>query len=234
MSGALEASIGSTGRPTSSPISAQRGLALRRQRCHRHPWRPASIAARRTAASGTSAAAAIASWTSASSAPCRTAPVTTPRSQACSASVARPKRSTTAALPGGLGAGAGEGRNRVEVLVHLEDGEARGVGWLRHVADAAPAEPGATLPQRAGEVGRHGLDLLRAARASASASAATLAFRRAPSGSRRSRGRGHDVGEEHTAQLPIRVRTSNSSGKNVRSKARRRKPTPDDPPVPLF
>ena len=33
-------------------------------------------------------------------------------------------------------------------------------------------------------------------------------------------------------QLPIRVRTSNSSGKNVRSSARRRKSTPDEPPVP--
>lgn len=35
-------------------------------------------------------------------------------------------------------------------------------------------------------------------------------------------------------QLPIRVRTSNSSGKNVRSRARRRKSTPEEPPVPLL
>jgi alpha-1,2-mannosyltransferase len=35
-------------------------------------------------------------------------------------------------------------------------------------------------------------------------------------------------------QLPIRVRTSNSSGKNVRSSALRRKSTPEEPPVPAL
>lgn len=38
----------------------------------------------------------------------------------------------------------------------------------------------------------------------------------------------------HGYEAPITVRTANSSGKNVRSSARCKKPTPLDPPVPVF
>ena len=96
-SGALEASIGSTGRPTSRPKPANASSPPVIAATTTCVVEPASIAARRTEASGTPAAAATASWTSASSAPWRTSPVTAPRSHACSSAVARPNSSATAA-----------------------------------------------------------------------------------------------------------------------------------------
>lgn len=96
-SGALEASIGRTGRPTSRPKAASASSPPVIAATTTWVVEPASIAARRTVGSGTPAATATASWASASSAPWRSAPVTTPRSQACSSAVARPNRSTTAA-----------------------------------------------------------------------------------------------------------------------------------------
>jgi len=68
-SGALEASIGSTGRPTSSPTSASAVSPPVIAATTIGTVPPASIAARRTAVSFTPDAAAIASCTSASSAP---------------------------------------------------------------------------------------------------------------------------------------------------------------------
>ena len=103
----------------------------------------------------------------------------------------------------------------------------------------APAQAGTTLPQRPGEVGRDRLDLVGAA--------ARQRRRPAPppwpcgSGSRRRRATsrpGRRAAEPASprpdSSPPIRVRTSNSSGKNVRSSARRRKSTPVDPPVPVL
>ena len=95
-SGALDASIGSTGRPTSSPNPANASSPPVSAATATAVVEPASIAARRTDASGTEAAAATASWTRASRAPCRTAPVTAPRSHVCSSAVARPNSSATA------------------------------------------------------------------------------------------------------------------------------------------
>ena len=97
-SGALDASIGSTGRPTSSPNPASASSPPVSAATATSGVEPASIALRRTTVSGTAAAAATASWSRASRAPCRTAPVTMPRSHACSSSVARPNSSTTAAF----------------------------------------------------------------------------------------------------------------------------------------
>ena len=81
-SGALEASIGSTGRPDGEPERRQRRARrprtrlARSARCRRRASRPAvrRAAARRRPT-------ATASWTRASRAPWRTDPVTTPRSQ---------------------------------------------------------------------------------------------------------------------------------------------------------
>src|SRR6188472_57804 len=95
-SGALDASIGRTGRPTSranspraaSPSNAALAIGT---------VPPASMAARRTALSGAPDAAANPSWTRASRAPWRTLPVITPRNQPCSSAVARPRSSFTAA-----------------------------------------------------------------------------------------------------------------------------------------
>ena len=98
MSGALEASIGSTGRPTSSPTSARAASPPVKAATAAASVLPDNIALRRTAVNGTSATWATASCTSASRAPCRTSPVTSPRSQACSAPVARANSADTASL----------------------------------------------------------------------------------------------------------------------------------------
>ena len=55
------------------------------------------VSVARGAGNGTPAATASASWTSESSAPWRTSPVTTPRSHTCSAGVAAPKSSSASA-----------------------------------------------------------------------------------------------------------------------------------------
>ena len=88
------ASAGAAVRPAGRPRRAPP-----RRRSGRRPTigtvPPASIAARRTAVSLTPEAAATASWTSASSAPCRTLPVITPRNQRCSSAVSRANRPVT-------------------------------------------------------------------------------------------------------------------------------------------
>ena len=78
-SGAEAASIGRSGRPTSSPMASSASTPPSRAATATGPAYPASIAARRTAASGTSAAAAMAASITPSSAPWRTWPVTRAR-----------------------------------------------------------------------------------------------------------------------------------------------------------
>ncbi len=94
---ALDASIGSTGRPTSSTNSASASSPPVSAAVDTATVEPAIIAARRTAARGTPPAAASPSCTSESRAPCRTSPVTIPRSHGCSSAVARPNSSAVAA-----------------------------------------------------------------------------------------------------------------------------------------
>ncbi len=79
MSGADAASIGRTGRPTSRPIAARAALPPARAAAATGPEYPASITARRTSASGTPEAAAMAASITPSRAPCRTCPVTRAR-----------------------------------------------------------------------------------------------------------------------------------------------------------
>ncbi len=154
-SGALEASIGRTGRPTSSPTSASASAPPVIAATTIGTVPPASIAARRTTVSLTPEAAAIASCTRASSAPWRTLPVRTPRSQRCSSAVARANRRADAGRPRLLRPGPGQGREVVEGLVDVERGQGRLVGRLGQRADPAPADAGAPLEHRAAEVGRH-------------------------------------------------------------------------------
>ena len=94
-SGADEASIGSTGRPTSSRNRASPSSPSPSAASAIATVEPASIAARRTTVTGTPPATASASWTTASSAPWRTSPVTRPRSHCCSSAVARPNNEAT-------------------------------------------------------------------------------------------------------------------------------------------
>ena len=153
--------MGETGRPTSRPNSATASSPPCRAATAARVVEPASIAARRTASRGTPEATATASCTSASSAPCRTSPVTRPRSQACSGPVARPNRSATAAaraardpLPSSAATASKPSCTSATVSV----GESAGSGSS---ARERQPRPGAALAQGAAEVRRQRLDLVR-------------------------------------------------------------------------
>ena len=98
MVGALAASIGRTGEPTSSPNAASAGLPPASAAAATAPSDPRSIMARRTCSAGTDAARATASVMTPSSAPCRSSPESRPNKNRCSPSVARPNNEPTSAL----------------------------------------------------------------------------------------------------------------------------------------
>ena len=98
MLGALAASIGRTGRPTSRPNAASAALPPLSAAAATTPSEPRSIMARRTSATGTSAARATASVITPSSAPWRSSPESRPTRNRCSSAVARPNSSPTSAL----------------------------------------------------------------------------------------------------------------------------------------
>ncbi len=98
MLGALAASIGRTGRPTSRPNAASAALPPDSAAAATAPSEPRSIMARRTSATGTSAARATASVITPSSAPWRSSPESRPTRNRCSSAVARPNSSPTSAL----------------------------------------------------------------------------------------------------------------------------------------
>ena len=88
------ASIGRTGRPTTSPTSSSAGCPPSAAIPATTWVKPASMTARRTTASRTPKALATAASTTPSRAPCRRLPVTRSRRKRCSSAVARPMRST--------------------------------------------------------------------------------------------------------------------------------------------
>ncbi len=96
--GALAASIGRTGRPTSRPNPASAALPPDSAAAATAPSAPRSIMARRTSATGTEAARATASVITPSSAPWRSSPESRPTRNRCSSRVARPNNSPTSAL----------------------------------------------------------------------------------------------------------------------------------------
>ena len=96
--GALAASIGRTGRPTSRPKAASAPLPPDSAAAATAPSEPRSIMARRTSATGTEAARATASVITPSSAPWRSSPDSRPTRNRCSSRVARPNSSPTSAL----------------------------------------------------------------------------------------------------------------------------------------
>ena len=94
---ALAASIGRTGRPTSSPNARSASLPPASAAAATAPSEPRSIMARRTSAAGTEAARATASVITPSRAPWRSSPDSSPARNCCSARVARPNSSPTRA-----------------------------------------------------------------------------------------------------------------------------------------
>ena len=94
--GAVAASIGSTGRPTTSPTSSSSAAVPVSASRAVSPRSPESIAARRTTSPGRSAARAMASVSTPSSAPVRISPSSARLMKPCSRSVARAVSSRSA------------------------------------------------------------------------------------------------------------------------------------------
>ena len=90
------ASIGWTGRPTSSPTARSASTPPDRAAAAVVPRSPLSMHARRTASRGTSAARATASTMTPSWAPWRSSPVSSATRKRCSGSVARAKSAASA------------------------------------------------------------------------------------------------------------------------------------------
>ena len=121
------------------------------------------MAARRTALQVRSAAAAMASSITESSAPWRTLPVTRLRRNSCSASVRRPNSVVTASRRAPVEPGPGQRADLLQRRVDLDQRHGRlGRPARGSSASAAPAQAGAALAQRAGEVRRCDVDLLAA------------------------------------------------------------------------
>ena len=96
-SAAVWASIGATGANSSSWKRRRPGLPCVRALCDTAPRLPAYIAARRTSATGSPAAAAMASTMTPSSAPWRSSPASSCRRNCCSSGVASAKSAPRAA-----------------------------------------------------------------------------------------------------------------------------------------
>ncbi len=122
---AVEASIGCTGRPTSSRNDDSAASPCCSTAVATGGSAPQSIAARRSAAVGTPAAFAAASATTLSSAPCRRSPPISPTSSRCSSAVAAAEEVSQQARPLGLRTRAGAGRHRLEGGVDVEHGQRR-------------------------------------------------------------------------------------------------------------
>ena len=198
-SGALEASIGMIGRPTSSPIAA-RASSPSNAAPAAATVEPASIAARRTAASGhlghlrdrllrhgvERALAEVAGDDGAQ-------PRLLRRGRAAEEVVDRP-------LARELRTRAGQLRHRLERLVDLEHVQRRLVGGVGQVGDTAPAQARAPLPQRTAEVGHDDLELARLHAAEQLGEQDDLGL--AGPGGRDLLGGGDELGEQHASILP--------------------------------
>ena len=162
-SSAVDASIGWTGRSSSSRTAASAStpsVSARRAVTRRSPL---SIAARRTTSSGTSAARAIASVITPSSAPCRSSPRRRRRRKSASGSVARANSASRIVAPGADRTRAGGVADGVDRVRHVVDRERR-FGRRRdvEVADRGPTDADASLRQIADEVARSRRRSLRA------------------------------------------------------------------------
>ena len=153
-SGALEASIGRTGRPTSSPNAASASAPpVERGRGDRHASTPASIAARRTAGERDARPRRRPPPAAARRArPGARSPVTRPRSSACSSAVARAEQrveQSPSARPANPAPATPAIVSKAACDLGDRQRRLRGRGSGRSV-NAAPADAGAALAQRAG------------------------------------------------------------------------------------
>ena len=205
---ALDASIGSTGRPTSSTNSASASSPPVSAAVDTATVEPAIIAARRTAARRYAAR-------------CRQ-PLLDERVEGTLPDLAghdpaqpglllggrAPEQLGRRGGPGALRPGAGQRRDPLERLVHLEHRQRRLGGGSGQRLHRPPAQPGAALAQRPGEVGRDRLDLLGAR---AGDPREQLGERRGLGLARARRGDlgggGDHVGEQHGASQPARTDT---------------------------
>ena len=195
-SAAVWASIGWTGRKSSSrnearpsapSVSAARATSTRP---------PASMVARRTSVAGRSAALATASSMTPSRAPCRRPPWSTPRRSRCSGSVARSKRRRRSRFRASCDPGPEAAAEPVERLRDVEHLERLGRRGLRELTEGGPADP--EPGEAAGQHHHRERDLVGAQTAEAVGEPCDLGRTRA-----RLRDRGRGARELREAHRPI-------------------------------
>ena len=184
---AVCASIGPIGAQRCQPEAREPVAALaHRDLCDRRRGSPASIAARRTSATGTPAAFATASAITPSSAPCRSSPRNSPTSRRCSGSVARAKSAASSSRRAAWEPWPGDGLQARHGRVDLEQLERRLRRRRGQLAQRRPPHADGSLRQLPRQVRDRDGDLLglqprggtrRAARPSR---AATTSPRRQP------------------------------------------------------
>ena len=135
------ASIGRTGRPTTSPTSSSAAAPPRAASDATSAAVPASMAARRTTESGTAYAAATAPRTTPSRAPWRRLPVMRSRRNRCSSAVARPRRPASSALREAADPAPARRREPAEGGVDLGHGERRLGRGARAACRASGSRP---------------------------------------------------------------------------------------------
>ena len=197
MSGAGLASIGCSGRPTSSLKPSRPPTPSVSATAATAPRSPRSISARRSAARGTSAACATASTITPASAPWRSSPLKQPHQEALLAGGRAPEQRRERLAPGALGAGAGQRADPLEARVDLRDGQRRLLGGRRCVAQRRVADADLALAQLAREERHAGLDLAGVQPAQGLGERGDLAQ---PGGGGGDGLRGlHEAGEQHAA-----------------------------------
>ena len=189
---AVPASIGCTGRPTSSPTAAARPRPASASRGDRRQVARAASAARRTAATGTSGRLGDrVGHRRPASAPWRRSPDSSPRSSRCSASVARANSSLSSARRAATEPeppSAPIARERRRDVGH---GQRRLGRRRRHLAQRRPADADLALQQLAAQERGPGRDLVRRQRAQRAGDQRDLGLAaRAPPARRPTRRRG--------------------------------------------
>ena len=145
------------------------------------------MAARRTAATGTSKAAARPSWTAASIAPCRSSPNTKPRSRSCSSAVARASKASTAAARAAVDPAPLRLATYAKTASTSPTVSEASAGRRRYGLQRLPAHPRTPLAQAPRQVGDDDLDVITRSLPKHCGDEVTLGVPRARAGERDSR-----------------------------------------------
>ena len=198
-SGALPASIGASGRPTSMRNASSAGVPPASAAAPTVGRSPASRSARRTAAGGTSAAFATASMSTPPSAPWRRSPVRSARRNRCSPAVARPKSSPARRSRSPLDPGPDSASSAASASIDVDQRQRRLTRRRRRVTESPVADARSALARlarrKASPIGAsEGSSRTRHAARGRACRAGTTSPRRCPMS--------REVGQQHGAYSP--------------------------------